>query len=328
MELRTIVKADPSSDRITYDDPVIFIGSCFAASMGKQLENGRMPVMINPSGTVYNPVSVCNTLDTITSGRKYMITDLHNSKGTWLSFNHYTDFSSDDPQNVLDRINNRSEEAGKFITDARFLFVTFGTSRVYRWKESGKIVSNCHKIPASEFKNEILSVSEVVILWKNQLDRLRSLYPGLKVIFTISPVRHWKDGAHGNQVSKSVLFLAIEELLNHPSKPGYFPAYEIVMDDLRDYRFYGDDMLHPSASAIDYIWNTFSDCYLDSITKKLWMEISSITRAMEHKIQSPSKSEISRFAKNMLTKIEAVEKKQQAIRLDRERAYFSALCRS
>jgi len=325
MELRTIVKADTSSDRITYNDPVMFIGSCFAASIGKQLENGRMPVMINPSGTVYNPVSVCNTLDTFTTGREYLISDLHSYKGNWLSFNHYTDFSSDDPKTVLDRINNRSEDAGKFITDARYLFVTFGTSRVYRRKESGKIVSNCHKIPASEFKNEILSVREVVLLWKNQLDRLKSLFPDLKVIFTISPVRHWKDGAHGNQVSKSVLFLAIEELLNHPSKPGYFPAYEIVMDDLRDYRFYDDDMLHPSASAIDYIWNKFSDSYLDAKTKKLWMEVSAITRAMEHKIQSASKSETGIFAKNMLAKIAVLENKQQTIRLDRERSYFNAL---
>lgn len=325
MELRTIVKTDPSSDRITYKDPVMFIGSCFAASIGKQLETGRMPVMINPSGTVYNPVSVCNTLDTITSGRKYMISDLHNYKNTWLSFNHYTDFSSADPEKVLGRINSRNEEAGKFISDARFLFVTFGTSRVYRWKTSGKVVSNCHKIPASEFTNEILSVSEVVALWKNQLDRLKSLFPGLKIIFTISPVRHWKDGAHGNQVSKSVLFLAIEELLGHPSKPGYFPAYEIVMDDLRDYRFYSDDMLHPSAKAIEYIWNLFSDCYLDAKTKKLWMEISAITRAMEHKIQSASNSEIAIFAKNMLKKIEAVENTQQDIRLNREREYFKGL---
>ena len=325
MELRTIVKTDPSNDKITYNDPVMFIGSCFAASIGKQLENGRMPVMINPSGTVFNPVSVCNTLDTITSGRKYVISDLHNYNGKWLSFNHYTDFSSDDPQNLLDRINNSSREAGKLISEARFLFVTFGTSRVYRWKESGKIVSNCHKIPASEFTNEILSVREAVSLWNNQLDRLRSLFQGLKVIFTISPVRHWKDGAHGNQVSKSVLFLAIEELLSHPSKPGYFPAYEILMDDLRDYRFYCDDMLHPSASAIDYVWKAFSDCYIDAETKKLWMEISSITRAMEHKIKSASKSEIDRFAKSMLTKIDAVENKQQSIRLDREREYFNAL---
>jgi len=327
MELRTIVKSGPSIDRITYNDPVMFLGSCFAASIGRKLEAGRMPVMINPSGTVYNPVSVCNTLDTITSGRKYVISDLHNHKGTWLSFNHYTDFSDEDPQKVLDRVNSRSEEAGKFISDARYLFVTFGTSRVYRWKESGKIVSNCHKIPASEFKNGILSVGEVVSLWKNQLDRLKSLFPGLKIIFTVSPVRHWKDGAHGNQVSKSVLFLAIEELLNHPSKPGYFPAYEIVMDDLRDYRFYGEDMLHPSAQAIEYIWNQFSDCYLDEKTKKLWMEISSITRAMEHKIQSASKSEIAGFAKNMLAKIEAAEIKQRTIRLDREREYFLGLTR-
>ncbi len=126
------------------------------------------------------------------------------------------------------------------------------------------------------------------------------MFPGLKVIFTVSPVRHWKDGAHGNQVSKSVLLLAVEELLGHPSKPGYFPAYEIVMDDLRDYRFYDDDMLHPSTAAISYIWDAFSDCYLDSETKKLWHEVAGISKAMAHKIQTTSEREISKFAMNIL----------------------------
>jgi hypothetical protein len=325
MELRTVIKSDPSPYRISYKDPAIFIGSCFAASIGKKFETGHMPVMINPSGTVYNPVSVCNTLDTITSGRTYKISDLYNYKGTWLSFNHFTDFSSEDPEKVLDKINRKSEEAGKFIENARFLFITFGTARVYRWKHTGKIVSNCHKIPASEFTNELLSVRAIVSLWKNQLERLNSLFPDLKVVFTVSPVRHWKDGAHGNQVSKSVLFLAVEELMSHPSKPGYFPAYELLIDDLRDYRFYEDDMLHPSAVAIDYIWDAFSECYFDAKTKKLWLEISAITKAMLHKIQSASGIEISKFATSMLAKTEALESREKAINLEKEKAYFKNL---
>lgn len=325
MDLRTLVKIDPSPFRITYNDPAMFIGSCFASSIGKQFETGRLPVMINPSGTVFNPVSVCNTLDTITSGKKYESSDLLSYGGKWLSFNHYTNFSSDDPQAVLEKINTRTDEAAGFIANAKFLFITFGTARVYRWKKSGKIVSNCHKIPASEFTDDMLSVAEITAVWKNQLDRLKLLFPDLKIIFTVSPVRHWKSGAHGNNISKSVLFLAVEELLCHPSKPGYFPAYELLIDDLRDYRFYAGDMLHPSDTAIEYIWEAFSDCYFDGHTKMLWAEISSITRAMSHRIQTTSAKEIEKFAKSLLARIETVEKKDATINLDLERAYFQGL---
>ena len=251
MEFRTTIKIPPSPDRITFNDPVMFIGSCFATSIGNKLEAGRMPVMINPSGTVYNPVSVTNTLQTIASGRNYKKEDLYNNNGIWLSFDHYTDFSSDSPEQALDKINRQIEAAGRFLSGAHYLFITFGTARIFRWKKTGKIVSNCHKIPAAEFTHDLLTVNDIVKLWNGQLDRLHSMFPALRVVFTISPVRHWKDGAHGNQVSKSVLFLAVEELLGHSSHPVYFPAYELLMDDLRDYRFYDDDLLHPSAAAID-----------------------------------------------------------------------------
>lgn len=328
MELRTTFEIPQSDVRISYQDPVMFIGSCFSTSIGRQLEAGHLPVMINPSGTVYNPVSVCNTLDAITNGRKLRIADLHNHKGTWLSFNHSTEFSSDNPETALKKINRKLEEARNFIAEAKFLFITFGTARVYRWKETDKIVSNCHKIPAGEFAEELLSVKAVVSLWNKQLNRLNSLFPGMKVIFTVSPVRHWKDGAHGNQVSKSVLLLAVEELLEHPSKPGYFPAYEIVMDDLRDYRFYDDDMLHPSSAAIKYIWNAFSDCYLDDKTKQLWQDVEGITKAILHRVQSGSGEELSRFARKMLARISKVEEMLPAVSFDHEREYFNNLIKS
>ena len=325
MELRTTFNIPSSGSRITYNDPVLFIGSCFSTSVGRQFEAGRMPVMINPAGTVYNPVSVCNTLDTITEGRKYDKSDLFNNNGTWISFDHYSDFSSGDPEEILGKINRRSGEALGFISGARFLFITFGTARVFRWTRSGKIVSNCHKIPASEFTNELLTVDEIADLWANQLDKLKTLFPSLKVIFTISPVRHWKDGAHGNQVSKSVLFLAVEKLLGHPSRPEYFPAYELVMDDLRDYRFYEDDMLHISGLAVDYIWNAFSNCYFDNSTINLWREVNKISRAVSHRIQTESPEHIREFAENIISRIDALTSRNPALNLLNEREYFLRL---
>src|SRR5450759_3607604 len=266
MELRTTFNIEPSSAKITYNDKVMFIGSCFASSIGSRMEMGRMPVLINPAGAVFNPVSVCNTLDTITTGRKLNQNDLFYHDGAWLSLLHYTDFSGEDPIKVLEKINLNSEEALNFLRSAKFLFVTLGTARVYRLKKTGQIVSNCHKIPSDQFEPELLTVDNVIKLWEQQLDRLNTLFPDLKVIFTISPVRHCKDGAHGNQVSKSVLFLAVEELLKHSVSPHYFPAYELVMDDLRDYRFYNDDLIHPSPLAINYIWDAFSGCYMEKTT--------------------------------------------------------------
>jgi hypothetical protein len=325
MEFRTTFNIDPSPVKITYDDPVMFIGSCFASSIGNQFTAGHMPVMINPSGTVYNPVSVSNTLNSITSEDKYNQGDLCNFNGIWLSFDHYTDFSSENSDKALDKINHKMKDARRFISSAKFLFVTFGTARVYRWRKSGKIVSNCHKVPSSEFTHELLSVKDIVTLWNEQLSRLIKLYPGLNIVFSISPVRHLKDSAHGNQVSKSILFLAVEELLKHESLPGYFPAYELVMDDLRDYRFYNNDLIHPSDAAAEYIWDAFSHCFFDNKTIGLWHEIAEINKAFFHRIQSQSSVQVKKFAENILSRIDDICKKTPSINLDLERDYFLKL---
>lgn len=328
MDLRTTFQITPSREKISYSHPVMFIGSCFANSIGQKFEMGRMPVMINPAGTVYNPVSVCTTLDGITGRKIYDSSCIYNNEGTWISFDHYTDFASERPEELLKKINRKSGEALKFISDARFLFITFGTSRVYRWKETGKIVSNCHKIPSSKFVQEVLSLDLIVSLWTELLDNLHSQFPHLHVVFTISPVRHWKDGAHGNQISKSILFLAVEKLLEHSTGPEYFPAYELVMDDLRDYRFYDDDMLHLSASAIDYIWDAFCDCYFERETLSLWNEVNKISKAIYHRIQTDSKEQIFKFAENIISKIDSVTSRYQFIDLKSEKAYFLRLLES
>lgn len=322
MELRTTFHIEPSSDKITYNNPVMFIGSCFASSIGSQMEMGHMPVMINPAGAVFNPVSVCNTLDTITKGKEFFLEDLYFHDGLWLSFYHYTDFSSNDPSRVLEKINRKSKEAFDFLQQARFLFVTFGTARVYKLKKSDLIVSNCHKLPSDQFESKMLTTNEIVTLWTEQLDKLNLLFPQLNVVFTISPVRHWKDGAHGNQVSKSVLFMAVEELMKHKVAPKYFPAYELVMDDLRDYRFYNDDMLHPSTSAINYIWEAFTECYLNGTTTNTWREVVKITRAFNHRFKSDSDTKMKYFAERILKQISDLKIKDPTIDLSREEDHF------
>ena len=325
MEFRTVVNIEPSSTRITYDNKVLFIGSCFAAEMGAQMRLRKMPVIINPFGTIYNPASVKSTLEAIISGKVFDKNSLYHYNGTWLSFSHYTDFSSDDPVSLLKRMNKNRAEAEKFLKSASFIFITFGTARFYRLKETGEIVSNCHKVPASYFTAGLMGVDEIVKSWKGLMDVLSEFNPKLNVVFTVSPVRHWKDGAHGNQISKSVLFLAIEELMKSGFPAKYFPAYELLMDDLRDYRYYADDMLHPSPAAIEYIWEKFSETYFDRQTVELQSSVIKIVKATEHLFMTDSSQKKREFSEKMLKQISEIERKNSNVDLKEEEKYFFRL---
>jgi hypothetical protein len=325
MRFRTEVDIPSQQVRINYSTPVMFIGSCFAGEMAALMKEGLMPVLSNPSGVVYNPFSVSATLRNMISGKLFTRDDLYFHNGRWLSFAHYTMFSSDSIDRCLEMINMANSEASIFLRKASFLFVTFGTARIYRRKDTGDIVSNCHKIPSSFFEREMPGPHAIAEDWSRLLGELRDYNPSLSVIFTVSPVRHWKDGAHGNQVSKSVLFVAIEELLKHPSSPSYFPSYEIVLDDLRDYRFYADDLLHPSTSAVDYIWEKFCKAYLDKPATSLWQEISDVTRATGHKPAGITAGETARFASGMLERIATLESRNPGIDFSPLRGHFEGL---
>lgn len=328
MDFRTTFSIDPSPHKITYLDPVMFLGSCFASEIGSQLEEGRIPVLINPAGAVYNPVSVRNILEIIIDNREFTKSDLYNYNGSYISFFHNTAFSSPDPEKVLERINGRTKAAHEFLASSKFLFITFGTARVYRLAESGMIVSNCHKLPQERYKRELLTVEEIVRLWSEILDRLHTVYPHLHIVFTISPVRHWKDGAHANQVSKSVLILAVEKLLAHSSLPGYFPAYELLLDDLRDYRYYDDDMLHPSSKGVEYIWEAFARSFIESETYGTRKEVVRIVMAARHRILTDSPEGIKRFAEGMLGNIGSVTSKIPSIDLSREKDHFLSMLKT
>lgn len=325
MNFRTEVNILPSPQLIGYSTPVMFIGSCFAGEMAGKMKEGLMPVLSNPYGVVYNPFSVSAALRDIISGRIFTADDLWYYNNRWLSFSHHTLFSSANAEEVLDTINELQGLAGAFLAKASFLFVTFGTARIYRRKDSGAIVSNCHKIPSSFFESEMPGPAEICSDWNLLLDELHEFNPGLSVVFTVSPVRHWKDGAHGNQLSKSVLFIAIDELQKHRFAPSYFPSYEIMMDDLRDYRYYGEDMLHPSQVAVNYIWDKLSAAWIDSGAMELWREIAALTRAAGHRVTGRVPAEVHSFAVAMLDKIATLEMKNTGIDFSAIRAHFLEL---
>jgi hypothetical protein len=322
MDHRTTFSIPASKNQIGYSSPVMFIGSCFASEIGSMMRQGKMEVLINPSGVVYNPVSVGKILEIIIGNRMFSEDDLYIHKGVSLSLSHYTDFESDNSTALLKKINTVTAQSNIFLKKAKFLFITFGTARVYRLIESNEIVSNCHKLPGGLFSGELLEKEDIVATWTNILNKLHSFNKELKVIFTISPVRHLKDGAHGNQISKSILFLSVEELLKNQIVEGYFPAYELLMDDLRDYRYYSKDMLHPSETAIEYIWKAFSDSYLSSETISNWKEIQGISKARSHRLLTESREGRKVFANNILKKISAIESKIPGIDFASERSYF------
>ncbi|MCA1756076.1 MAG: GSCFA domain-containing protein, partial [Bacteroidales bacterium] len=309
----------------TYETPVMFTGSCFAAEMGEMLSGGRMKTLVNPFGVLYNPASVARQFEALMSGYTFSKEDLICHNGKYLSLDHGTGFSNRDPVSVLDQINMKTKMAAEFLGDAGFLFITFGTARVFRWNKTGRIVSNCHKIAPDNFTRELLSVEAVAESWISLLKKLKEFNPGINVIFTVSPVRHWKDGAHGNQVSKAVLLLAIEKIIEAIDFAGYFPSYELLLDDLRDYRFYSADMLHPTTLAADYIGAFFRETFFDIKTIQIFREVSSIALAGKHRTAGMDTDDIAGFSRIMLGKISILQEKYPFVNLSGDRNYFESL---
>ena len=302
----------------------MFLGSCFANEIGYRMAAGKLPVMTNPHGTLFNPFSVARALDLFIASHIYTEDDIYLHQDRYLSLDHHTAFSSYERDVLIERLNGVSRIASAFIRNASFLFVTFGTSYIYTLKESGVIVANCHKLPSSLFTRRQAAFTEIVSRWNETLDRLHEINPTLRVWFTVSPVRHLSDGAHANQLSKAQLLLAVEELLGHPSVEGYFPAYEIFMDELRDYRFYAGDMVHPSETATDYIWEKFCTIFISGHTLRLWNEAARITRAMAHRITGV-KAESTPFANAMLERINDLRSRAPFMNLEAEEKYFRDL---
>ncbi|WP_302105501.1 GSCFA domain-containing protein [uncultured Duncaniella sp.] len=284
--MRTRVVAAPVSGvELTHDDGVLMLGSCFTDEIGSRLENGLFGVIHNPFGEMYNPLSVADALERILDRRGFSEDDLvMDASGVWHCWWLHSSFSSVDPEKVLDAGNSALSRASAIMDCKRppVIMLTFGSAYCYRHKDLGVTVANCHKFPQSTFDCVRIGPDEIIRRWDNLLDKFYSLYPSAKIIFTVSPVRYLSYGPHGNTVSKAVLHLAVEELCRRDNVY-YFPAFEIVTDDLRDYRFYADDMVHPSKMAADYVYDSLLSWLCNDETLSLAAECAALKRRFMHR---------------------------------------------
>jgi hypothetical protein len=257
---------------IDFATGIVSLGSCFSDEIGRRLSDGGFHIEQNPFGTLYNPSSIASALHRMMYDIEIGMDDLVEHEGLWHSWHHHGSFSRVTKEECLEACNSRLHQAHQALKEARLLMITFGSAWIY--EREGHVVANCHKLPQEHFVRRMLTVDDIVTLWRPLLEELRACYPHLHVLFTVSPIRHVGDGMHGNQLSKSTLLLAIDALVDKemPStrrKKGvkveepeksvtiYFPSYEIVLDELRDYRFYDPDMVHPSDLAVDVVWDRF-----------------------------------------------------------------------
>ncbi|MFA6701361.1 MAG: GSCFA domain-containing protein [Dysgonamonadaceae bacterium] len=305
MKFSTSIEIPENGLKICHMNRILLFGSCFSENIGKRLAKSKFQVDINPFGILYNPLSVAVAIKRLLQNKPFNAAELTFRDGLWHSFMHHGAFSNVDRDCCLEAINYRYATAVEGLKQMDILFVTFGTAFVYRQISDGEVVGNCHKFPDSTFSRTRLSVQSIVDEWSAVISELISQNKELKIVFTVSPIRHFKDGAHHNQLSKSTLLLAVDELVNKFShNVNYFPAFEIVMDELRDYRYYAADMTHLSDVALDYIWERFGESFFDDNTStiiRLWNEID---RSLNHRPLNNVTDQYKRFQLQTLNKLE------------------------
>lgn len=319
MNFRTVVELPKQGFFINHSYKGLLMGSCFAQNIGTLMVENKFRCQVNPYGILYNPLSVSTALREMLTGKQYTPQDLFFYRECFHSYMHHGSFSSSSLDECLTQINSRLDEARTAVTQLDYVILTFGTSWVYTLKETGKVVSNCHKLPADRFLRRMLTVEEIFTDYTSLIYTLLQQQPNLKIILTVSPIRHLKDGLHGNQVSKATLLLAINRLQEaFPGSVFYFPAYEIVMDDLRDYRFYADDMIHPSSKAIQYIWENFDTLYFSKETQQIMKEYDDIHKALAHKPFRRETEEYKRFLGQIVLKINRLKEKYPYLDVQKE----------
>lgn len=302
-EFRTEIRITPSAYRMNLKTRILTAGSCFANAIGNRLTTHKFNALTNPFGIIYNPESIHKALTySIFNNPPHEQTYLHH-QDVYLNYNFHSEFSALKKQELTEKLTNTIGSTHYFLKDADWLLITYGTAWVYHRKETGEIVANCHKMPADRFTKSLLTTEEIISSFRNFHDLVKNINPNLKIILTVSPVRHLKDTLELNSVSKSVLRLSCHSIGNQFSSVEYFPAYEMMMDDLRDYRFYQSDMLHPTTQAEDYIWEKFLEQYLDEATKDFIRKWRVVLSALHHKPFHPNSSAHQQFLKETMKKL-------------------------
>jgi len=336
MQFQLPIQIKSPEKRISYSDKILLTGSCFTEHIGNSLSELKFSVLQNPNGILFDPRSVCSSLISYTENKKYNKEHLFLLNEVWNSWEHHSRFSNMNADECLKNINESQQQAYSFLKEADWLIVTLGSSFSYRLtSEFSKVspfggdsegtgVANCHRAPASWFNKYLLPIDETISLLDDAYHRLKQFNPKLKIIFTISPVRHIRDGVIENNRSKARLIEAVHHMINKFPGLYYFPAYELIIDVLRDYRFYDIDMVHPNYPATEFVMEKFNESFIDEQSLQLMEEIKKIVIARKHKPFQPETNGHKTFLKTYLEKTKELQKKFSFLDLDEEINYFTS----
>ena len=302
MELQTKIPLTPSDNPIDYQSKLVLLGSCFVENIGAKLDYFQFQQLQNPFGILFHPLAIENLVQRATAGENYQQEEIFEQDGIWRCFDAHSDLRSDNPEALLNLLNQKLKETKESLETASHIIITLGTAWVYEYNSSGKMVANCHKVPQKQFTKKLLSVAEIELSLKHIIRLIQSVNPKAQIICTISPVRHIKDGFVENQRSKAHLITALNQIINGHNV-SYFPSYEIMMDELRDYRFYGTDMVHPNQLAIDYIWEKFKSVWIASNSYPVMDEVDAVQKGLLHRPFNPDSEAHQKFKTSLRAKI-------------------------
>ncbi|MGI9653478.1 GSCFA domain-containing protein [Chryseobacterium sp. RLHN22] len=310
MKFRTEVDIIPSQKKIDVEDKIFSIGSCFASEMSDLFQKGQLQTVNNPFGTIFNPFSINNSVKRLHDSAFYHEDELITYHDEFISLDHHTSFDTRYIHQTLDKINTKIEEGNRFLQETNWVIITYGTSFIYEFEPKKKLVANCHKIPQKFFEKRLLTNQELTDSMYDTIINLKDICKDdLHILFTVSPVRHTKDGMIENQLSKSKLISTVHEVISQFENCHYLPIYEIVMDDLRDYRFYKEDLIHPNSQAVSYIFEKFGEAYFSEETKGFIKENFKINKALEHRTDDEKDPKFIEFKEKLNLRIETQRQK-------------------
>lgn len=310
MKFRTEVNIAESDKKIDIEDKIFSIGSCFASEMSELFQQGQLQTVNNPFGILFNPFSINNSIKRLHDSEFYHEEELITFDDEFISLDHHSSFDTRFIHQTLEKINKKIVEGNQFLQDSNWVIITYGTSFIYEFEPKKKLVANCHKIPQKFFEKRLLSHQELTDSIYDTILNLKDICKDdLHILFTVSPVRHTKDGMIENQLSKSKLITAIHEVISEIENCHYLPVYEILMDDLRDYRFYKEDMIHPNSQAVNYIFEKFGNAYFSEETKDFIKENLKICKALEHRSDDEKDPKYLDFREKLNQRIETQQKK-------------------
>jgi hypothetical protein len=329
MKFKLTLEAKPSKYPIEYGDKLMLIGSCFTENIGAKFKSHLFEISENPYGILFNPVSVTNTLTEIMDLRKYKSDDLFQHNELWHSWSHHSRFSAIEKEVAVENINRTILDAHHFLKSANRLVITLGSAWLYHLTNEaplgmGQVVANNHKGPINWFFKSLMQPNELLESLHALVGRLQTFNPNLQIVFTISPVRHLREGLIENNRSKAVLIHAVHELVSQSNQVDYFPAYEYVMDDLRDYRFYAEDLVHPNFAASGYVWDKLVETYMDHKTQAIMKQIAELQLAMNHKPFFTGSVEHQKFLQSCILKTETLMAAYPTLSLQDHLAFFKA----